>query len=140
MKILIYGGRGWIGSQFIDIIRADDGLCEHVCGIARVDDPTHFYWKSHNITRLTSFPLLGEPTVKSATKSMEQSIIWNRMANSWKTSVTISSRRCSWQIYAESPGFITHIWVLVVFSNTTMSRADSPKVRNPIFSAHPIRL
>jgi 3,5-epimerase/4-reductase len=39
MKILIYGARGWIGSQFIDIIKAD-GSCEYICGSARVDDPT----------------------------------------------------------------------------------------------------
>jgi hypothetical protein len=47
MKILIYGGRGWIGSQFIDIVKADDGLCEHVCGEARVDDPDAllFVWR-----------------------------------------------------------------------------------------------
>jgi 3,5-epimerase/4-reductase len=39
MKILIYGARGWIGSQFIDIIKADTvDSCEYVCGSARVDD------------------------------------------------------------------------------------------------------
>jgi 3,5-epimerase/4-reductase len=56
MKILIYGGRGWIGSQFIDIIKADDGLCEHICGEARVDDPNALLLEiaEHNPTHIIS--------------------------------------------------------------------------------------
>ena len=55
MKILIYGGRGWIGSQFIDILAAD--ACEYVCGTARVDEPDALLTEisEHNPTHIISF-------------------------------------------------------------------------------------
>jgi 3,5-epimerase/4-reductase len=59
MKILIYGARGWIGSQFIDIIKADADAdaVEYVCGEARVDDPSALLLEisKHNPTHIISF-------------------------------------------------------------------------------------
>lgn len=36
MKILIYGSNGWIGSQFIDVLKKNN--VEYVCGTSRCDD------------------------------------------------------------------------------------------------------
>ena len=36
MKVLVYGSRGWIGQQFIEVLKRDD--VAFVCGDARVDD------------------------------------------------------------------------------------------------------
>ena len=36
MKVLVYGSRGWIGKQFIEILKAKG--VEYVEGIARVDN------------------------------------------------------------------------------------------------------
>ena len=36
MKVLLYGSRGWIGNQFINIMK--DNEIEYVCGSSRVDN------------------------------------------------------------------------------------------------------
>jgi dTDP-4-dehydrorhamnose reductase len=36
MKVLVYGSNGWIGQQFVDILRRAN--TEFVCGVSRVDD------------------------------------------------------------------------------------------------------
>jgi dihydrodipicolinate reductase len=36
MKVLIYGAKGWIGSQFVEIVKKAD--IEYVEGISRIDD------------------------------------------------------------------------------------------------------
>ena len=55
MNILIYGSNGWIGSQFINILKNNN--IDYYCGIARCDDET--YLKSEieliNPTHIISF-------------------------------------------------------------------------------------
>ncbi len=69
MKILIYGGRGWIGSQFIEILSADADSCEYVCGTARVDDPGALLSEiaEHNPTHIIS--LIGRTHGKIGDKT-----------------------------------------------------------------------
>jgi len=38
MKILIYGSKGWIGKQFVNILNASTTKVDYVCGSARCDD------------------------------------------------------------------------------------------------------
>ncbi len=39
MKVLVYGSNGWIGSQFINILKNNN--IDYFCGIARCDDETY---------------------------------------------------------------------------------------------------
>lgn len=36
MKVLIYGSKGWIGSQFIELMKSKN--IDYFCGLSRVDD------------------------------------------------------------------------------------------------------
>ena len=78
MKILIYGSRGWIGSQFIDLLKNNNNI-DFTSGNARVDDeislieeinninPTHiisFIGRTHGIinnTKYTTIDYLEHP-------------------------------------------------------------------------------
>jgi 3,5-epimerase/4-reductase len=43
MKVLVYGSNGWIGQQFLDILRCAN--TEFVCGVSRVDDYEKVLWE-----------------------------------------------------------------------------------------------
>ena len=55
MKILIYGGEGWIGNQFIKITEKNN--IEYKKGISRVDNETNLLTeiKEYNPTHVISF-------------------------------------------------------------------------------------
>ena len=48
MKVLIYGSRGWIGTQFLEILKNNN--VEHVSGTARIDDETSLIEEINNVT------------------------------------------------------------------------------------------
>jgi hypothetical protein len=50
MKVLIYGAKGWIGSQFVEIVKK--AYIEYVEGILRIDD----------VKKLEKEIILVEPT------------------------------------------------------------------------------
>ena len=73
MKVLIYGHRGWIGSQFLDILKQDTTEVEIVCGESRVDNdhdveheiqkvkPTHvisFIGRTHGVIGDKKYPTI----------------------------------------------------------------------------------
>ena len=48
MKVLVYGSRGWIGSQFINILKENN--IDFICGNARIDDESALYEEINNIS------------------------------------------------------------------------------------------
>ena len=77
MKVLVYGSNGWIGSQFVSILKSNN--IDYTCGVSRVDseadliqeinniNPTHiisFIGRTHgmiNNTRYTTIDYLEQP-------------------------------------------------------------------------------
>ena len=57
MKILIYGSKGWIANQFIDIIINKNTDVNCICGISRVDNEETLIKeiKTVNPTHIISF-------------------------------------------------------------------------------------
>ena len=40
MKLLIYGHKGWIGTQFVSLLKKDNSSIEYILGQSRIDDTT----------------------------------------------------------------------------------------------------
>ena len=57
MKLLIYGTEGWIGSQFLEIIKKD-GI-EYVKGLSRVDNSEDLFEEINNITPTHIISFIG---------------------------------------------------------------------------------
>ena len=55
MKVLVYGHAGWIGSQFVEILKKNS--INHVLGTSRVDDTSSLYQELDNVlpTHVVSF-------------------------------------------------------------------------------------
>ena len=56
VRILVYGANGWIGNQFIDLLKVDAEV-EYTCGISRVDDEHNMRSEieTYNPTHIVSF-------------------------------------------------------------------------------------
>jgi 3,5-epimerase/4-reductase len=55
MKVLIYGSNGWIGSQFVSILKSNN--IDYICGTVRTDNDTDLITEINNInpTHIISF-------------------------------------------------------------------------------------
>jgi dihydrodipicolinate reductase len=69
MKVLIYGAKGWIGSQFVEIVKKAD--IEYVEGISRIDD----------VKKLEKEIILVEPTHIVSFIGRTQGIIGDKVYN-----------------------------------------------------------
>ena len=55
MKVLVYGSNGWIGSQFVSILKLNN--IDYTCGVSRIDTETDLIQEINNInpTHIVSF-------------------------------------------------------------------------------------
>ena len=80
MKVIIYGSKGWIGSQFKELM--DNNNIEYYCGKSRVDNEVSLREEieSEKPTHIVSF--IGRTHgIKLMKKFLQPLIIWKRKVN-----------------------------------------------------------
>ena len=83
MNILIYGGKGWIGSQFIELLKKL-GLTYHL-GTARVDNMVSLQKEIKRYDQHILYLLLAEPMVTLERNIILPLTILSNLENSKRT-------------------------------------------------------